>query len=537
MQAADIQNELSGIDGRDGRLAVLIGGEPFLRPDFLRLIATLRAAGCAPGIVTTGRPLVYPQVREKLRRVGLAYLRVQLFGCGGAHDRATGVAGAFEQAMTGLRLWISEASAQCDVDVAMNIRGRPTDTLVSEVESVAHEITSPGVQITISIQNAGPQDAESRQQAMSGLAGWNDDPARPLLAWEELSESPSPAVRLTIPPLWPSFVGTTPRASCLGAMQERGGITPLEGTKANSFNFVRTAAAVPWTAAAAECTAFRGPEDGGRGTVPELCRQVWLVEGDRLVLYSTDTGDFGPDEIAKIKDEMSHIFVDRAPAGVLDDFKEGMRRVLPDPVCDPCTNRRRCSRRFCVVEGPPFAREEKWIADYVTRLRGRVLDVGCGEQLYRDELAPLVRSGVVRYTGLDPDELSLDPLRQALPEGSFYVGGIEDFWGEPASYDRILCLRSLNHVFSLDEATARMSHFLKPGGQLLIVETTPFAMLREAEQVAAADRASRAGHQHFRNLTSEDVLPFARRRSLRILEHHPASLHTSNEWILLLEKR
>jgi SAM-dependent methyltransferase len=233
---------------------------------------------------------------------------------------------------------------------------------------------------------------------------------------------------------------------------------------------------------------------------------------------------------------MSHLFVDRAPAGVLDDFVEGMRRVLPDATCDPCANRTRCSRRFQVVDRPPFAREEAWIAGYISRLDGRVLDVGCGEQLYRSEIARLVRSGTIRYTGLDPDEPSLTPLREAIPEGRFYLGGIEDFWGEPESYDRILCLRSLNHVFDLDEAMARMSQLLTPGGQLLIVETTPFAMLRRPEQVAAADRAPRAGHQHFRNVTSEEVLPFTRRRSLRVLEHHPVSLQTSNEWILLLER-
>jgi SAM-dependent methyltransferase len=268
----------------------------------------------------------------------------------------------------------------------------------------------------------------------------------------------------------------------------------------------------------------------------ELHRGLWLTEEERLILYATDTGDFADSEIIQIKDEMSHVFVDRSPAGVLDDFVEGMRRVLPDATCAPCANRARCSRRFQLVEGPPFAREEAWITDYIVRLRGRVLDVGCGEQLYRDELAPLLRSGVVQYTGLDPDEPSLLPLREALPQGRFYVGGIEDFWSEPESYDRLLCLRSLNHVFDLDEALARMSQLLKPGGQILIVETSPFAMLRHPEQVTAADRAPRAGHQHFRNVSSEDVLPFARRRSLRVVEHHPASLRTSNEWILLLER-
>jgi len=81
-----------------------------------------------------------------------------------------------------------------------------------------------------------------------------------------------------------------------------------------------------------------------------------------------------------------------------------------------------------------------------------------------------------------------------------------------------------------------MAGVLAPGGSLLIVETTPFAMLRRPVQVEAADRAPRAGHQHFRNVTSEEVLPFARRQALRIVEHQPAGLRSSNEWILLLER-
>jgi 2-polyprenyl-3-methyl-5-hydroxy-6-metoxy-1,4-benzoquinol methylase len=213
-----------------------------------------------------------------------------------------------------------------------------------------------------------------------------------------------------------------------------------------------------------------------------------------------------------------------------------MRRVRADALCEPCAHRGRCGRRFRIVDGPPFAREEAWIANYVAGLRGHVLDVGCGEQLYQKQLAPLLSSGAVEYTGLDPDEHSLARIRTALPQGRFHRGGIEDFSGEPETYDAILCLRSLNHVVDLDEAVSRRTALLKPGGSLLIVETTPFAMLRLPEQVAAADRAPRAGHQHFRNLASHEVLPLAQRRGLNVVHHHPAALHTTNEWILLLER-
>jgi 2-polyprenyl-3-methyl-5-hydroxy-6-metoxy-1,4-benzoquinol methylase len=533
--AAELEQRLVRLPARAGRLAVLVGGEPFLRPDFLRLVATLRAAGCLPGIVTTGRPLVYPQVREKLRRAGLSYLRIQLFGDGEGHDRATAVAGGYEQAVAGMRAWIAEGGTQCDVDAALYVRRRAIDTIASEVESLAREIASPDVQIVIALDTAAdgaPHDAEALRRAVAALAEWNDDPTRPLLAWEGLAESPSPAPDLIVRALPPAFVGATPRACCLGAVQGLASSAAVNGreTRSNSFNYVSTAITVPWSADSAGCTAHEavGTEDSHR--------HLWLVADERLVLYSTDTGDFERREIERVKDEWSHLFLDRSPAGVLDDFTEGMRRVLPDATCDACANRARCARRFRVVEGRPFAREEGWIADYVARLHGSVLDVGCGEQLYRDRLEPLVRSGAVVYTGLDPDEPSIDALRAVLPRGRFYLGGIEEFWDEPHSYDQILCLRSLNHVFDVDEALARMAGLLRPGGRLLIVETTPFAMLRRPEQVAAADRAPRAGHQHFRNVTSEEVVPFARRRSLRVVEHQAASRDATNEWILLLER-
>ena len=163
-----------------------------------------------------------------------------------------------------------------------------------------------------------------------------------------------------------------------------------------------------------------------------------------------------------------------------------------------------------------------------------MLDVGCGEQLYREELAALLRSGAIVYTGLDPDEESLARLRAAVPEARLHAGDIEHFDGEPASYDHVLCLRALNHVVDVDEALSRMAMLLKPAGSLLLVECTPFAMLREAAQVAAADRAPRAGHQHFRNMASDDVVPLARRHGLGVVEHHRASRETTNQWMLLL---
>jgi hypothetical protein len=528
IRSEDLLQGLAVHTVRHGRLAVLLGGEPFLRSDVWQLLGAVRGAGFTPGIVTTGRPLVYPRIRERLRRAGLGYLRIQLFGIGDEHDRAAAVPGAFEQALAGLQAWFDDGATDCDVDAALCVRARPPTTIVSEVEELARRTPSPGLQIVVAIDRVEPDHMASLRDAVAALASWNADATGPMLAWEGLPESMSADACPAIPALLPRFIASTPRASCLGATVAGAGAVAPRETRANSFNFVRTAIAVPWSAEASACAAHTVA--GGLDPV----RHIWLVEDDRLVLYATDTADFARGEIARVKSELCHLFVDRAPPGVLDDFAEGMRRVLPDATCEGCADRAACGRRFCVVEGQPFAREETWIADYVARLRGRVLDVGCGEQLYRDQIGALVRSGTIEYTGLDPDERSLAAVRAAFPEARLHAGQIEDFDGEPASFDHILCLRALNHVADVDEALARMAVLLAPAGSLLLVECTPFALLRCTEQVAAADRTPRAGQQHLRNMASGDVLPFARRRSLRVVEHRPASLGTSNEWIMLL---
>jgi hypothetical protein len=212
LQPAELLAALADVPEREGRLVVLVGGEPLLRPDVPRLLAAIRASGCVPGIVTTGRPLVYPQMRERLRRAGVAYVRVQLFGVGPAHDRATAVAGAFEQAMNGVRAWLAEAGADTDVDVALTVRAQPVDTVPSDVAALAREINSPKVQIVVSVDPsaAAAGDHDALRRAIAPLVDWNDEASRPPLAWK-VPASASP-LSLTSPPLRPAFLAGTPRA-------------------------------------------------------------------------------------------------------------------------------------------------------------------------------------------------------------------------------------------------------------------------------------------------------------------------------------
>jgi MoaA/NifB/PqqE/SkfB family radical SAM enzyme len=49
VQAAELERSLTGLPPALSGLVVLVGGEPFLRPDLPRLLAVIRAAGRVPG--------------------------------------------------------------------------------------------------------------------------------------------------------------------------------------------------------------------------------------------------------------------------------------------------------------------------------------------------------------------------------------------------------------------------------------------------------------------------------------------------------
>ncbi|MFN8643450.1 MAG: hypothetical protein U0802_17975, partial [Candidatus Binatia bacterium] len=240
-------------DGAADRLVLLVGGEPLLRRDVLRLLAVIRAAGGVPGLVTTGRPLVYPQWRERLRRAGLGYLRVQLFGTGAAHDRAVAVPGAYAQALDGLRAWLSDGDAACDVDVALSTRPGSGD-LAADVATLAAVIGASRAQLVVAVDpdaGAGAALAGAVAALDAGEAGRE----RPLLVWEGLPDGL--ASRARVAPPRPRFAGTAPPACCLGrvaALAQRAA-PPATAPRANSFNYVRTGRTAPWTPAAERCTA------------------------------------------------------------------------------------------------------------------------------------------------------------------------------------------------------------------------------------------------------------------------------------------
>jgi 12,18-didecarboxysiroheme deacetylase len=78
------------------------GGEPLMRPDLFELVA--HATGLRMrAVVSTNGTLITPERAARLRDAGLSYVGISLDGLEPTNDRFRGMAGAFQQALSGVR--------------------------------------------------------------------------------------------------------------------------------------------------------------------------------------------------------------------------------------------------------------------------------------------------------------------------------------------------------------------------------------------------------------------------------------------------
>lgn len=93
---------------------VLIGGESYLRADWLELIARIAERGMEPLLTTGGRGMTLERARAA-KQAGLLSASVSLDGLEATHDRQRGVAGSFAAALRAI-----EHLREADVGISAN---------------------------------------------------------------------------------------------------------------------------------------------------------------------------------------------------------------------------------------------------------------------------------------------------------------------------------------------------------------------------------------------------------------------------------
>lgn len=97
-EALDLIAQMAKLGVRE---VTMIGGEAYLRDDFLALVAAIRAHGMTATMTTGGRG-VTPVLARNAAAAGLQAVSVSIDGLSDVHDRLRGLRGSFELAMSAL---------------------------------------------------------------------------------------------------------------------------------------------------------------------------------------------------------------------------------------------------------------------------------------------------------------------------------------------------------------------------------------------------------------------------------------------------
>ncbi len=131
---------------------VLVGGEAYLRNDFVLLIRAIREAGMTCTMTTGGRTLTRTRA-EAMVEAGIRSVNVSIDGLEAAHDRLRGVTGSWRAAFAAIG-HLQRAGAQATVNTQINRLTR------HDLVPLLHAIADVGVrwwqlQITAPFGNAG----------------------------------------------------------------------------------------------------------------------------------------------------------------------------------------------------------------------------------------------------------------------------------------------------------------------------------------------------------------------------------------------
>jgi SAM-dependent methyltransferase len=314
-----------------------------------------------------------------------------------------------------------------------------------------------------------------------------------------------------------------------GWLERRGAdaLAPVrDRPRSNSFNYVfqRLERADP---AAPGCPVL------ALGVRPwEPGRDLFVAHRGRLGRYHAFSRDFSDEEILEVKHGLGQVYLDASTKAAPDDFARDLVKLRRSDRCAPCPERAACTGLYEPQFEDVFGRGDEDVRAEIARLRGDVLDVGCGDGPYDDLLEPAVREGRLRYTGLDPEPARLEGLRRRRPWAQLLCGTAEDLLagaGGPRAWDHILVLRSWNHLREPERVARALAGLLRPGGSLLVVDNTAFGLARTAAQ---ADRGegSPAQLEHWRNDRAADAARVLAQAGWRVVEARETVRDSCNQW-------
>ena len=527
---------LAASRGCDG--VVLSGGDPTLRRDLLGLAAAIRDRGLALGLVTNARRLAYRSFTERLLGLGLRYALVSLHAADAAvHDALVRVPGAFEQTLAGLR----NLNGRLDLLVVNCVIVRDNlaqlRPLVELVAGLGHarlklSLVEPKGEARRDFDALAPDLGTAGRAVLGALAraeefglgiGYDGFPACVPGAFGQYDEHLQTHGIRWINEAFEDRLFPVDRG-------ER--VHPAEPCDRCTMRTRCPGLYAAWAAARGgrELTPFSGPRPNAILLAAREARRGERV-GERLevrrgrtrLLAEPRSRDFTAAELDGTLRVRRQVYLD---PGARD------RPVGPGPGLVALRHESaRGGGVFVPARRDPFRAEAGRLVRHVRGLTGRVLDIGCGEPLYRDALfARIARGAIEEYVGVDPGPEARRAFRGAPAGARLAAVAVENLDLAPASFDAALALRCYNHLEDPMVALLLLARVLADGASLWLSDDQPFAVVRQG-------RGRRRGRfEHYRNAGPDEVLDQLAPLPFALLQRRDSKPGTTPSWSLLLRR-
>ena len=538
-------------------LVLLSGVQPLKHPGILKIVKALKVAKIRPGIATNGIAFADTKITASIKSAGLAIALVVL----------PGLSGPTYKDVCGVDQWSSVRKGlynlrDAGIEIVLDVPAFLTNLLsIQHVLALGKELGHPDIRFFY------PQVLKKKQIGhYPGLYPHLELTATAVQVMAEqykgqVTASGIPmcfplhgAKRVKSPAgdslLWESHTEKlqacsecSDRNNCHGVptgyIELHG--TPVNGpivkTVSSSFDFVDTGHKTMGTPEP-------GPDCFALSITPnqEIPEKSVLIKApnngvtNNWGLFVTKTGDFTPKEIRHIVKKAGQLYMDKSTGPDVTDFATELVRLGMEKACEKCRMLGQCPGCFTPVLSPAFQEEIRLIADLISKMQGRILDVGAGEGYYRDTIRSMVNAGTVEYHAMDPQEDALEKLLTALPQTITHLGAIETIGLSAAGFDNIIAIRSVNHFKSLHHAFTNITTMLKTGGDLLVTDGLALPLARTRDKAVQSHTLAKGGFQHYRNISSQEFIKFLSAYPFKVIFHRPLGRHTSDEWIVHAKK-
>lgn len=254
--------------------------------------------------------------------------------------------------------------------------------------------------------------------------------------------------------------------------------------------------------------------------MPKDIKKIVLFDNNSYKLYECYSQDFTEQEINEIKNlwqvYLSENIKKRGGKAHLLKLRERNK-------CTSCHKKELCARIF---EKTKLNVKEDFLnslKNELKNIRGKILDIGCGEIALKDLFIKFVKEKKISYLGIDPKAKTSKDLKVLKSR----------FESQPfprECFNAVLMLGSYNHLEDIDSVLKKAFNILKKSGVILLSEDMPFIVLGKNK----ADK--RKEFEHFRNENMKIAVLKLKRAGFSVIKAKDVSKEKSNNWVILAKK-